>query len=188
MATKKQRERTVHSERDAEWISEANAWAKSLTTVYFEQVGKTGQHTVADILAWLDNREDMPTAWIRWLDPRTYQTRYQMVRNACVTLAKEGYVETGETYNAKGKQAVSYIAVPFDDWTVEVDPATDTDRVTGLVRGWVHAHRGELQSVQTIVITRRVPKSENVPEGQRKPNSLRRRPAQSDAVPGPASS
>lgn len=138
--------------RDRAWIAEANAWAKAMVHEYFTQ--STGLHTVADVLLWLDERKDAPQAWVRWLGQ--YQTRYGMVRNACVSLARDGYLDTSEFQNSKGRDAIAYTYTGATAaYTVDVHPRTEAARVTGMVRAWLHSQREHLAGVESINITLR---------------------------------
>lgn len=152
MARHKVRNSAVVSERDEAWILEANAWARARCLTYFE-THTSGIHTVRDVLLWLDEAADAPLAWVRWMS--SYQTRYQFVRNSCAALAADGYLSTGRTKNALGRDATSYQYRRSMPWTIAVTPASELDRVTGLLRSWLHAHDSELQGVQVITITQR---------------------------------
>jgi hypothetical protein len=138
------------SQQDEQWIIEANAWCKAMVIAYFEE-HTTGQHTVADVLPWLDNRPNVPTSWARWMSE--YQTRYNMVRNACVALARENYLDTGRVPNAHGREAASYVYRTPEPWAIEVHPSSEQERVTGLLRRWLHDHADELRTVSAIAIT-----------------------------------
>lgn len=138
------------SGQDEAWILQANAWCKAMVIAYFEH-HTTGQHTVADVLPWLDNRPDVPTAWARWMSE--YQTRYQMVRNTCVSLAREQYLDTGRAPNAFGRDAVTFVYRKPEPWAIEVHPASEQERVTGLLRRWLHENADELRTVSAIALT-----------------------------------
>lgn len=140
--------------RDTEWLTEANAWCKAMVHQYWQD-HRSGLHTVADLLVWLDTHPDVPREWVRWAGQ--YQTRYQMVRNACVTMARQGYLETSTTVNRNDREAVAYhyAGSPSDGWSVNVDDPTGSDQVAGLLRAWLFAHRKELADVRSITLLRR---------------------------------
>jgi hypothetical protein len=160
-----QRNQSHAAHRDAKWVTEANAWAKSMTNEYF-QYHRTGLHTAADVLLWLDGREDQPPGWVRWMGSQDYATRYQMVRHACQALCRNGYLETSSTQNAKGRDAVAYHYTGHSDaWAIQVLPADQSERVSGLVRGWLYTHRDQLAGVGAITITLRKQQASNDSEG-----------------------
>lgn len=149
---KRTRQAASLSDRDAQWISEANTFARVMVPQYFE-VFKTGQHTPADVLQWIDDRENLPGGWLRWMSDR--HVRYQMVANAVKAMAKEGLLDTSETINAQGQHATSFIPRRIaEDWSVEVD-GTGNESVTSLVRRWLHTHDEQLQGVVSITLTRK---------------------------------
>ena len=174
------------TERDLTWIAEANSWAKAMTTEYFES-HRTGLHTVADVLAWLDDRGRDLVHWARWLG--FYQTRYQMVRHGCIALAREGYLESSSTVNAKGRDAVAYhYAGASDAWAIEVAPPDQAERVSGMVRRWLYDHRHELRDVGSISVTLKESSKTHVTKAGPAPGGpiVRRRIARGSRVPGPS--
>lgn len=159
--TRQQRDSSAPTERDMQWMAEANTWVRTAVPAYYERFS-TGLHTVADVLVWLDSHPEVPTCWARWMS--VYQTRYQMVRNACMALARDGYLETSETQNAKGRDAVAYSRVRQPEWMIAVSPSAEADVVTALVRRWLHTNRNALRNVATITITQR---KQSTPDGRR---------------------
>lgn len=152
----------VVQDRDAQLAAEANEWARGQTRQWFED-RKTGFYTPADILAALDERQDAPPAWWRWMSE--YPTRYQMVRNACVALHRKEFLESRQELNANNREATSYQrARDLDDWRVAVEGG-EQDSVTELVAGWLRSNPKALKGVRTIAITRRTgSRSEHPPD------------------------
>ena len=141
----------VVRERDRQLTAEANEWARQQTRRWFDE-HKTGFYTASDILQSLDERRDAPGAWLRWLSD--YPTRYQMVRNAFVSLAKRELLETRDEYNALNRPATAYQrASDLDVWTVAVD-GDDVESVTALVVEWLRERKRALKGVRSIVISR----------------------------------
>ena len=143
---------TVIKDRDHQLAAEANEWARTETRRWFD-THTVGFFTPGDILIGLDEREDAPGAWLRWLSD--YSTRYQMVRNACVALHKREYLESRQEKNALNRDATGYQrARDLDDWTVVVEGGEDAN-VSELIAGWLREHKRTLKSVRTIAITRK---------------------------------
>ena len=138
-------------ERDSQLTADANEWAREQTKRWFDE-HRTGFYTASDILQSLDERRDAPGAWLRWLSE--YPTRYQMVRNALVSMAKRELLETREEYNALNKPATAYQrASDLDAWTVTLEG----DHVDGLserVTEWLREHKRALIGLRSIVISR----------------------------------
>lgn len=177
---KRIRQATSLSDRDAQWIAEANSFARVMVPSYFETY-KTGQHTPADVLQWIDDRENLPGGWLRWMSDR--HVRYQMVANAVKAMAKEGLLDTSETINAQGQHATSFIPRRIaDDWSVEID-GTESESVTSLVRRWLHSQEAQLAGVTSITLTRKGTKKADVNRSgdggsqERRDSVQRRRPA-----------
>jgi hypothetical protein len=125
---------------------------------FYEEQHKEGFYLVSDILVWLDEREDAPAAWLRWLSQ--YQTRYAMVRNVCVSLARTGYLDTRQELNSLNKPATSYQrARDLDAWDVQV-AGDDAESVTDLVTGWLRANPKALRGIRAISITRKPEKQQ----------------------------
>lgn len=139
-------------DRDHRLAAEANDWSRIEVRKYFE-AHPVGFFLPSDILLALDNREDAPTGWLRYLGD--YQTRYSMVRNACTSLHKREFLEDRQELNALGKPATSYQrARDLDDWAVVVEGGEDGS-VSDLITGWLREHKRTLKSVRTITITRK---------------------------------
>jgi len=143
---------TIIQDRDAQLAAEANEWARAEVRKWFD-TNKVGFYSAADILANLDERVDAPSAWLRWLSE--YATRYQMVRNSLVSLAKREFLETRQGMNALGREATEYQrARGLDDWQVVVQGGEE-DSVTDLVTGWLRSNPRALKGCRAISITRR---------------------------------
>ncbi len=141
---------TIIQDRDAQLAAEANEWARHESRRWFDD-HKTGFYTPADILQGLDERADAPPAWLRWMSD--YSTRYQMVRNACVALARKEFVDTRQEKNALGRDATSYQrARDLDSWQVVVAGGEEAS-VTDLVTWWLRENKRSLRGVRTIAIT-----------------------------------
>lgn len=154
--THKRNTSTIIQDRDAQLAAEANEWARAEVRRWFED-HKVGFYTAADIMAGLDERPDAPMAWVRWLSD--YQTRYHMVRNSVVALAKREFLETRQGMNALGKEATEYQrARDLDDWQVVVQGGEE-ESVTDLVTGWLRSNPRALKGCRAISITRKASSS-----------------------------
>lgn len=143
---------TVIQDRDSQLAAEANEWARAEVRKFFS-TNKVGFFTPADVMQQLDEREDAPTAWLRWMS--SYPTRYQMVRNACVAMHKREFLESRQEKNALGKDATSYQrARDLDDWQVTVKGG-DVASVIDIVTGWLRSNPKALRGVAAIDITRK---------------------------------
>ncbi len=148
---KKRSASEIVRERDRQLTAEANEWARSETRRWFDE-HKSGFYTPSDILEGLDERRDAPAAWLRWLGD--YNTRYQMVRNALVSMAKRELLETRDEYNALNRPATAYQrASDLDAWTVKVE-GEDIEGVTELVLEWLRERKRALKGIRAIAISR----------------------------------
>jgi hypothetical protein len=148
-------ESSAIQDRDAQLMELANAWGKAQVRRFFEERKSSGeQYTPADVLNALDERADAPAAWLRWADQ--YNTRFAIVRNACVAMARRGVLTAGSTTNALGRDAACYaLSGDVAEWAVVVSPPDKADRVLALVREWLEGNPAMFAGVTAITATRK---------------------------------
>lgn len=157
-------------------MNEARLWVRKAVQEFFD-ANRERPYTVAEVLAGLDEYQDAPPAWSRWLDGTYYQMRYALVRNACQLWLARGLLDTETTTNARGREGVVCYRRSADArWFVEVagDDA-NVSRITESMLKWARGNPRLLKGASSILLTRRPTKSYDTRTNASEEKSRRKR-------------
>lgn len=138
------------TERDQEWAATAKVWMEAQTNDFFDNaVKQPNYYTAADVLGWIDTRQDLPTAYVRFLSD--YDTRYNWTNALLERLGRAGELEVGTTINARNREARCYRRPRAQDYDIQVE-GPHAERIRTAITQWL-ALNPEL-GLDSLLITR----------------------------------